>query len=296
MKIAISTSTFGQRDKTARELLINTGAEIIENPYGRKLTEYEIIKHLDSVDGLIAGLEPLNQRVISSARQLKAIARVGIGMDNVDLEYAKNNGILVSNTPEEPSFAVAELTLTAALCIKRNIIAFNDELHNGIWMKEVTGSLKKANILIIGYGRIGQKVAEFYRTLEADINVYDPYIEVENSIDLHEGIKNADIISLHASGKDEILSEFEFKMMKKGVVILNAARAQLINENSLVNNIENGKVGGAWLDVFWDEPYAGKLTKFSNVLLTPHISTYTLQCRKSMETQAVINLIRDLNL
>ena len=107
MKIAISTSTFGQRDKTARELLINTGAEIIENPYGRKLTEYEIIKHLDSVDGLIAGLEPLNQRVISSARQLKAIARVGIGMDNVDLEYAKNNGILVSNTPEEPSFAVA---------------------------------------------------------------------------------------------------------------------------------------------------------------------------------------------
>jgi len=296
MKIAISTSTFGQKDKAARELLNDTGAEIIENPYGRKLTESEIIKHLDSVDGLIAGLEPLNQKVISSVHKLKAIARVGIGMDNIDLEYAKNKGILVSNTPEEPSFAVAELTLTAALCIKRNIIAFNNELHNGIWTKQVAGSLKKTNILIIGYGRIGQKVAEFYRILEADIYVYDPYIEVKNSIDLHKGIKNADIISLHASGKDEILSEAEFELMKTGVVILNAARAQLINENSLVNNIENGKVGGAWLDVFWDEPYAGKLTEFSNVLLTPHVSTYTFHCRKSMETQAVKNIIRDLNL
>lgn len=296
MKIAISTSTFGQKDKTARELLINAGAEIIENPYGRKLTESEIIRHLDSVDGLIAGLEPLNQKVISSTNQLKAIARVGIGMDNVDVEFAKNNGIIVSNTPEEPSFAVAELTLTAALCIKRNIIPFNNELHNGIWTKQVSGSLKKSNILIIGYGRIGQKVAEFYRTLEADINIYDPYIELENSIDLCEGIKNADIISLHASGKDEILSESEFKMMKKGVVILNAARAQLINENSLTNHLENGKVGGVWLDVFWDEPYSGELTRFSNVLLTPHISTYTFQCRKSMETQAVMNIIRDLNL
>ena len=125
MKVAISTSTFGQKDHTARELLESTGVDIIDNPFGRKLTELEIIEHLKTADGLIAGLEPLNKKVISSSPNLKAIARVGIGMDNIDIAYAKNQGILVSNTPDEPSFAVAELTLTAALCIKRNFISVN---------------------------------------------------------------------------------------------------------------------------------------------------------------------------
>jgi len=125
MVVAISPSSFSALDSTPLNLLESAGVEIIPNPLGRRLTEEEIISHLEGVDGLIAGLEPLNRRVLSSALQLKSIARVGIGMDNVDLEAAKELGIKVSNTPDGPTRAVAEMTLAAMLSLCRQILPSN---------------------------------------------------------------------------------------------------------------------------------------------------------------------------
>lgn len=287
-------------DPAPLELLQTKGLEVVPNPYGRKLTEDEIISHLQGVDGLLAGLEPLNATVFKSCPQLKAIARVGIGMDNVDLDAAKAAGIKVSNTPEDLTAAVAEMTLAAALILSRSILPANNALHQKRWSKSIGIGLKNNKVLIIGYGRIGRRVAELFRVFGAQIMVCDPVIKQDNLkpgeqlVELTDGLKSAGMISLHAGGNDPILTPAEFQSMKKGVMILNSARGSLIDERALIDALNSGKVASAWLDTFPDEPYSGKLTEYDQILLTPHMSTYSVQCRKDMELTAVNNLLLDL--
>jgi len=133
MKIAIGPSSFASVDKTPLEVLQSKGLKVINNPYSRKLTENEIIVHLQGVDGLIAGLEPLTSNVFQQSIDLKAIARVGIGMENVDMESAETHKIKVSNTPDGPTDAVSEMTLAAALSLSRNIVQANGALHEKQW-------------------------------------------------------------------------------------------------------------------------------------------------------------------
>ena len=302
MKIAIGPSSFASVDKTPLKVLQSKGLEVINNPYARKLTENEIIRHLQGVDGLIAGLEPLNSNVFQQSPDLKVIARVGIGMENVDIDAAKINNIIVSNTPDGPTDAVAEMTLAAALSLARNIVQANDALHKKKWAKSIGLGLKNTNVLIVGYGRIGRKVADLFRIMGAQILVCDPFVTKndlqsgEELLELKDGLKLADIITLHAGGDNPILTETEFKMMKKGAIVLNSARANLIDEGALIYALDSGNVSSAWLDVFWNEPYTGKLTDYDQVLLTPHMSTYSVQCRRDMEMAAVENLLRDLEI
>ena len=302
MKVAISTSSFATADPSPLELLKAKELRIVQNPYSRKLTEEEAIDHLQGVDGLLAGLEPLNGNVFKQCPQLKAVARVGIGMDNVDVEAAEKAKIKVSNTPDGPTDAVAEMTLAAALTLCRNIIPVNSSLHHKQWQKSIGLGLKNTNILFIGYGRIGRKTAELFRALGTRIFVNDLALNQsdlmfgEKFVELNDGLKSADIITLHAGGNKPILTAAEFEQMKNGVIILNSARGSLIDENSLIKALESGKVASAWMDVYPKEPYAGKLTEYEQVLLTPHISTYTVQCRRDMEMAAVNNLLRDLGI
>ncbi len=302
MKIGISPSSFAAVDTAPLDILKSKGIEIVENPYGRKLTETEIISHLKGVNGLLAGLEPLNENVFKSCPELKAIARVGIGMDNVDLAAAKTAGIKVSNTPEGPTDAVAEMTLTAALTLSRSILPANAALHQKQWKKSIGVGLKNLNILIIGYGRIGLRVSELFSAMGAQVKICDPVVSQddlqfgEELLELTDGLKSAEIITLHAGGIKPILTAAEFEIMKDGVIILNSARGDFINEDALSEALDSNKVASAWLDVFWEEPYTGRLTEYDQVLLTPHISTYTVQCRRDMEIAAVNNILRDLGL
>jgi len=299
-RVAISPSSFSVVDDTPKKMLEQTGLEIVPNPYGRRLTEDEIIDHLNGVHGLIAGLEPLNRRVLESASKLKAIARVGIGMNNIDLEATRDLNIRVSNTPDEPTEAVAEMCLTSLLILLRQIVIFNDDLHKGIWKKRIGISLRGTKVLLIGYGRIGKKFGDMLRFFDAEIMVIDPLLSLkdlqcdEKLVSLYQGIKEAEVISLHANAVSTILGQRQFQKMRPGMIILNSARGELIDEKSLIYALESGIVSGAWLDTFWQEPYTGRLKEFNQVLLTPHISTYTRQCRKSMEESAVKNLLRDL--
>ena len=301
MKIAISTSAFASIDPAPMELLQSKGLEVTLNPYRRKLTEDEIIYHLQGVDGLLAGLESLNATVFKSSPNLKAIARVGIGMDNVDMNAARKAGIKVSNTPDGPTEAVAEMTVAAALTLARSILPANNALHRKRWSKTIGIGLKNTKVLIIGYGRIGRKVAELFGAFGSIIMVCDPIITDsdlkpgEQLVELMDGLNSADMITLHVGGNDPILTPSEFQSMKKGVMILNSARGNLIEEVALIKALDSGKVASVWLDVFPEEPYSGKLTGYDQVLLTPHMSTYSVQCRKDMELAAVHNLFHDLS-
>ena len=301
LRVAIGPSSFAQKDAAPVQLIENHGIEIVPNPYRRRLTEDEIIVHLKDIDGLIAGLEPLNRRVLSSAApRLKVVARVGIGVTNVDFDAAAELGVKVSNTPDPPTQAVAELTLTAMLALCRGLGPANAAIHGRKWTKSVALSLTGTNVLLVGYGRIGRRVGELLRPFGAQILVADPLIETdslkngEKLVTLEEGLAEAQVISLHASGVETLIGREQFEQMQEGVYLLNSARGELVDEAALIEALESGRVAGVWFDAFWQEPYSGALLQFEQALLTPHMGTYTRQCRRQMEVEAVNNLLRDL--
>jgi len=301
--VAIGPSSFAEEDATPLRILEDAGISIIPNPHGRRLTEEETMALLQDADGLLAGLEPLTRRVLASASRLKAVARVGIGMDNVDVSAAMELGIKISNTPEGPTDAVAEMTVTALLSLCRRLIPANAALHSGEWKKMIGDGMKGRKVLLIGFGRIGSRVAELLHAFGAVVMACDPVLTEHvakssgvRSVSIADGLAEADVISLHAGGSYPLLGVQEFKLMRRGVIILNSARGALIDESALISALEMGVVSQAWLDVFSEEPYRGPLSRFPQVLLTPHISTYTRQCRLAMEKAAVVNILNDLSL
>ena len=300
MKIAITPSSFAAKDSSPLDLLVAKGIEIKPNPYGRRLTKEEAIEVLADVDGVIAGLEPLDRDVLSSAKQLKAVARVGIGTDNVDFVAAADLGIKVSSTPEGPTAAVAEMTLAAALSLTRQLVSRSEALHRREWPKDVVLGLSNLPVLFIGYGRIGRSTANLFGTLGARILVHDPYVKAETLVNgeiqlsLEDGLRQARIVTLHSAGETEILGADELELLPRGSYLLNSARAGLVSEAALCAALESGRLAGTWFDAFWKEPYTGPLCDFPQALLTPHACTYTEQCRSGMETQAVENILRDL--
>lgn len=300
IRVAIGASSFAQSDPTPLRLLERAGIEVLPNPFGRRLTELEVREHLASADGLLAGLEPLTAAVFDGAPRLRAIARVGIGMSNVDSEAAGARGIKVSNTPDAPTEAVAELTITALLCLARRIVDVNDALHQKRWEKRIGRGVRGSTALVIGMGRIGRRVAELLRVLGADVLAYDPHVDIDPSVatpmELAEALERTDFVLVHAGGEQLIIGEKELQRLKSGAYLLNAGRGGLVDEDALVRALDSGRIAGAWLDVFSEEPYKGPLTERRGAILTPHVGTYTEQCRLQMESDAVRNLIRDLGL
>ncbi len=298
--VAIGPSSFGEADAAPLRQLESAGVLVKPNPFGRRLNEEEIIAHLDGVDGLIAGLEPLNARVLESAPTLKVIARVGIGMDNVDQGTAEHLGICVSNTPDGPTAAVAEMTLAALLTLSRRLVELNEDLHRREWRKRLAPGLAGRTALIIGLGRIGRRVADLLPAFGVCVLGCDPALatdefptEVE-AVSLAEGLAAAQIISLHAGGNQPILGQAELAHLSQGCLLLNSARGSLVEEQALISALEDGRLTGIWMDAFGQEPYEGPLCDYPQALLTPHVCTYTTQCRSEMEGTAVANLLRDL--
>lgn len=294
-KILIGPSTFAALDMTPMERLVKTGCEVIDNPFKRKLTKTELLDLLSGgVSGLIAGLEPLDREVLEESN-LKVISRCGSGLSNVDLDAADELGIKVCFTPEGPTQAVAELALGAMLSLIRMIPQMNQELHEARWTKKIGMQLKGKTVLIIGFGRIGRRVASLLAPFEPKILVVDPHIKHPvddvSVMPLKPALQRADIITIHSSGETCILGEGEFSHMKPGAFLLNAARGGLIDENALMAALETDQVAGAWIDTFEKEPYDGPLSEYPQVILTPHVGSYTRECRVQMETEAVENLI-----
>ena len=293
MKVLIATSSFNDE---LINLLKKEGLEIINNPYKRKITQTELVPLLKGVSGVIAGLEQYNYDILSKS-ELKVISRCGSGLLNIDLSAAKKLGISVINTPEGPTQSVAELTVSCLLNLIRDVSRVNNLMHEGKWEKTTGHLLKNMKVLIVGYGRIGKKVASILDTIGTKILVYDPFVSDEiipkhyTRVDLAGGIKIAEVITLHNSGEELLLGETEFGMMKPGVFILNAARGGLIDEDALEQALVSGIVAGAWLDAFKEEPYTGSLSKYNQVILTPHIGSYTFEGRQKMEFDCVKNLL-----
>lgn len=297
-KVLIGPSSFGELDRIPLDRLLEAGCEIIDNPFKRKLTREELTKLLEGkIWGLIAGLEPLDREVLQKSR-LKVISRCGAGLSNVDLTAAKELGIEVYATPDAPTAAVAELTLGAMLGLFRMIPQMDRDLHEGKWTKKIGLQLACKTVVIVGFGRIGRHLAALLAPFRTRVLAVDPYLMEPVTdvplVSLEEALPRADILTLHCSGEACLLGEKELALLKPGAFVLNAARGGLIDETALLNGLEQGKIAGAWLDTFEEEPYGGRLAKCPQVILTPHIGSYTQECRRRMEVEAVENLLSAL--
>lgn len=302
-KIVISTSSFDIANNPPIQRLIEAGFEVVTNPYKRKLSEEEIISLLgqDTI-GLLAGIEPLTERVLTSTHQLKVISRCGTGLDSVDLAAAKRHNIAVFNTPEAPAQAVAELTLGLMLATLRQIGLIDRKLRDGEWPRTQGHLLAAQTVGIVGLGHIGRRVARLCQAFEATVVAHDPYLSQAQQgvslMPLEQLLAESDIVTLHIpylADTHHLLNKAAFSRMKSGAIIINAARGGLVDEAALHDALLAGHLKGAALDVFEQEPYQGPLLKCDNITLTSHIGSLAKESRHRMEIEAAENLLRGLS-
>ncbi|MDR2800576.1 MAG: phosphoglycerate dehydrogenase [Desulfovibrio sp.] len=299
MQIGISTTTFAEYDEGPLRLLRGAGFEIKRNSAGRALTEDEALEFLSGCVGLIAGTEPLSAKVMDANPQLAVISRCGTGLDNVDLEAARKRGLIVKNTPDAPTAAVAELTLGLALNLARKVCQMDREVRDGRWKKRMGGLMAGKRSGIVGFGRIGRKVAGYFSVLGCEVVFYDPFVPAAENfrrVELDDLLASSDIVTLHCPPRPDgrpVLGEAELGAMKAGALLINAARGGLADEQALCACLRAGALAGAALDVFSREPYPadGELASFPNVILTPHIGAYAVETRVDMEIESARNLL-----
>ena len=300
MQILISTSSFNLDNFYELSVIRSSGIEVKLNPFKTRLTEDQVIELLGAESvGLIAGLESLNSRVLRSATALKVIARVGTGLDSVDLGEAAKLGIKVLNTPDAPTSAVAELTLGHILGLLRNIAKSDRQIRDNKWQGQMGSLLETKTVGVVGFGRIGQRVAKLVASFGAKVIVSDPYTdttEYENCA-LDELCQRVDVLTLHLPYVEKthnLIGSRQFQLMKKGSFVINVSRGGLIDEIALLQALESDHIAGAALDCFEQEPYFGPLSKLECVQMTAHMGTYARETRDQMEREASLLLVKAL--
>lgn len=304
-KALITTVPFGDKNRLPLELLENAGIEYLINPLNKKLTEDQLAEMVTDFDVIIAGTEPITDKVMARAAKLKLISRVGIGLDSVDLMAAKRRGIKVSYTPDAPAPAVAELTLGIMLMLLRSVHVSNSQLHQGEWQRIFGRRLAEVTIGVIGMGRIGTRVlrrTKGFGTPQILVNDIMPDYELNREFKLEwvtkeQIYKEADVVSLHLPlthlTKNMIRRE-HLLSMKPDAIIINTSRGGIINEKDLYDVMKAGHLSGAAIDVFEDEPYAGNLAEIERCLLTAHMGSMSVDCRTRMEIEATEETVRFL--
>ena len=301
-RVLITTSSFNVEQNHGLQQLQLAGIHVTANPHGKRLTETEVAGLLDDdVVGMIAGVEPLTRLVLSKAPELKVISRCGIGLDSVDLVAASEYGIKVYNTPDAPTAAVAELTLGLILGLLRRISRADHDLHQGEWKEHMGSLLSTQTVGIVGFGRVGRRVAQLVRAFGSSLLAYDmqavdmpEYLERTNLDGL---LRKSDIVTLHVPlvpGRGYLIGRPQFAVMKPGAFLVNTARGGLVDESALLEALQSGRLAGAACDVFEQEPYHGPLAQLPQVLLTAHMGSYARESRALMEQEAAENLVRGL--
>ena len=300
-KVLITTSSFSLGNFAQAKSLHDAGISLEMNPHGRRLSEDEVAELVATdVIAILAGLEPLTDRVLSNAKSLRVIARCGTGLDSVDLLAASRLGIDVFNTPDAPTQAVAELTIAHMLNSLRHISTTDSNMRSGKWTPTMGSLLATKTVGLIGVGRIGSAVAKLAQAFGARVIGFDPVVSSHNSVELlslDEVLNQADIVSLHVPINDQthhIVNASAISRMKPGSIVVNVSRGGLIDESALHDALKSQHLSGAALDCFEDEPYSGPLLQIPGVHVTAHMGSYARETRDLMEVEASTNLVNGL--
>jgi D-3-phosphoglycerate dehydrogenase / 2-oxoglutarate reductase len=301
--LAITTSGFDMSNPLLHDLE-SAGWSIVRNPHGRRMTEDEVSDLLRSsgAEAMVAGVEPLTERVFAENPQLHLISRCGSGFDSVDIPAAEARGITLVRTPVAPAEAVAELTISLAIAVLRRVGEADRLIRSGQWHALMGRSYGRSRIGIVGLGHVGSRVAAVSAVLGSEIGYTDRYVdtpEYERFDDVEKLATWADVLTIHLPHDEETHNTVNKEILEAlgpGGVLINTARGGLVDEGALYDALANEKIAGAALDVFSEEPYDGPLAELPNVILTCHMGSYAKEVRGVMETEAVYNVIKHLDL
>nr|WP_296984540.1 phosphoglycerate dehydrogenase [uncultured Desulfovibrio sp.] len=307
MKILVTPRSFGKTNPELFDRLTQAGLEVVRNDTGGILSADQMREKLAGCQGVILGVDPMSADVLAAAPELRAIAKYGVGLDNIDLEACKQRGIAVSRTVGANSNAVADYALTLMLMVARKAGLIDRRCREKDWGKITSIDLYGKTLGIVGLGAIGRCVVKRaqgfgMKILGHDIAWDEAWASAEGveRADMDRICHEADFITLHTVLTDETrncISAGRIAMMKKTAVIINTARGGLIDETALLTALQEGRIYGAGLDVFEQEPPADPAWyALDNLVMGSHCSSSTAGATETMGRMAVDNLLRDLGL
>ncbi|WP_217594429.1 phosphoglycerate dehydrogenase [Cohnella sp. GbtcB17] len=286
-KVLVTATNYSALCAEAKRLLEEAGCEIVENQLGRPHTYEELIPLVGDIDAVVAGVDTWDEAVFKQAPKLKAIARFGVGVDNIDLEQAKAYGIQVTNVPGGNANAVAELTVGLILSMMRNIPALQESAKRAYWDRRVGVELAGRTVGLLGFGNIAQMVARKLQGFDVRLIAYDKFPNPAKAealgvqlVDSDEVLRQSDVVSMHLPSLKEthhMMSDAQFGLMKESAYFVNTARGALVDEQALYRALQSNRIAGAAIDVYEREPVAADnpLLKLDNLLATPHTAAET---------------------
>ena len=286
-RVLCTPVTFGRKDPTLRPALEAAVGEVVYNPLGRPLKADELRPLLANIDGYIAGVDEVDASVLDAAASLGVIAVYGVGYDLVDVEAATARGIAVASSRGANSVAVAELTIAFVLSLARHLPLADAAVRRGDWPVLDGVGIRGKTIGLVGFGAIGRAVSARLAGFDCHVLVYDPYVVEDDvrstgaaSSSLERLLDRADFVSLHVPLSDDtrgMAGRAFFKQMKQGAFFINTARGALVDEEALCDALQEGRLGGAGLDCFAQEPpnKGSRLLSLDRVIATPHTGSHT---------------------
>jgi len=300
MNIVVTSPSFSKNEILQKEIYSYfPNAKL--NLEGKRFHQDELIEYIKDADGVIVGLEPINQKVLDNSPNLKFISKYGVGLNNIDLEECKKRGIKIGWRGGVNRLSVAEMALGMMLMLSRNLFITSNELKNGVWNKVGGFELSGKTVGIIGVGFIGKELVRLLKPfgckiLVNDIINQDDYYKEHNLIETSKKdiYKNADIITIHTpldETTQNLITIKELQMMKKTAYILNTARGGIINEEDLKYALQNGIIAGAGIDTYIEEPPTDKeFINLPNLICTPHIGGNSKEAVLAMGKSAIESL------
>ena len=286
------------------------GYQVEVHPAG--MTEDELAEAIKNVSVLgIRSKTMITEKVLANAKRLLAIGAFCIGTNQIDLKKALQKGVAVFNAPFSNTRSVVELALAEIIMLMRNLPDKMQQMHQGKWSKSASGSfeIRGKTLGIIGYGKIGSQLSVLAESVGLNVQYYDieEKLALGNATPCHsleQLLSTSDIISIHVDGRESnesFISQKEFDSMKKGVVFINLSRGHIVDIDSLVTNVQNGKIHGVSVDVFPEEPlsndhpFESPLMGLKNTILTPHVGGSTLEAQENIADFVPSKIIEYIN-
>lgn len=286
MKVLITPRSYGKSNPDLFTQLEGLGFEIVRNDTGAILSEEAMCEKIADCEALILGVDPCNANVLAHAPKLKAIARYGVGLDNVDVAECERRGIVLTRTVGANSNAVADFAFALMLAVARKVVQIDGRCRNKDWGKETGIDIFGRTLGIIGLGAVGKCVARRAAGFDMKILAYDPYLDRDfaakygiQQASVEEICSLCDVITLHCLLNDDtrnLINRERLALMKKDAILINTARGELVDEAALLEALEAKRIYGAGLDVFCAEPPSDeRWYSLANVVLGSHTSSST---------------------
>jgi phosphoglycerate dehydrogenase-like enzyme len=297
IRVAVTPRSMRDTAGPHLDLLESAEIEVRWTNKDRHLNEEEMVRLVRNCSGLIVGVDPVTQAVLS-AGPLRAVVKYGSGMDNIDTDAADRMGVKVASTAAANARSVAELTIALLLALARHLVDHDRRVHAGSWSRLTAVELAGKKLGVVGLGAVGKEVALLARAIGLDVVAHDPFVEAADVqlVPLDDLLASCDAISLHVPLDDStsrMIGPDQLRSMKKGAFLINTARGGIVDEDALADALESGHLGGAALDAFSREPPGrSRLLQYDNFIASPHAGATTAEAVHRTGRAAITELLR----